>query len=1692
MKRILIATFALATIASAACRVYDVDVYQNVNGKAPAADGISQSFTCTVDSLLWASIFIGAANSGGSYSFEIRDRASNDLMYSGQTTVTGQNYAYVKANLQRYGSRSLVKGSTYLLKVTLQSSNPNETLNYYYSDQNPYNYGHLIEPGQDQSHPEEYYWKDLSCRIEGIVYNNPEMVSTWDMIPAHLVNFRWHPDIDLDSAQDALENGAAKMQELGVRGNRIVDLWGSVQPDSDSLLVFKWDTVDFCWRTLANRGVHPHLVAHGGGAWRLDESLGGSQHHDGYEGNMWPRDMFESVLDGGAINPKNHLAWFFYNYAKRYGPVGYSKNSERTGTFWLQTQGVEYLPLQYVELCNEPTYDWRSKYWGEYGKTWDWWWQGDDGTVTGRILDPDVVAIRQNNNWGDAMDWDCPGRRTSYEIIYSRYCAVLDSAVKFACESINTEIYCPSPEEGGSEWYCSGVPTGKWLDELYQHGAGRLCNMVSFHNHRDPAESENSAVDLIYDTLRVHQYGGKLIALGEAAAPESLNKPTEEHYGAHWRGRYLTETFATFWGRNANPKKPVAYYDWQSFSSWFVVDGTSYDYGPLDNAKWIWGITDAGFQDRSSATALKQTTDELAGKQFCQRLDPLPDVDTGTAILEFQNVEPGDSHHVWVAWRKENSVASSATVQIPARTAAVDTVTVSIDPNSAPVPQSVNTATSGYLTLEVGKSPVFIQEPSNSALSRPDLVVDSVWTTIVRGHEWPQKRYLWAKVRNIGNAPSPATAVNSTTGPKPMDFFANGSLVASAAQMPGIQVNEGIYVRSDSLWQIAGAADQMVKAAVNDPRSFVELNWDNNAKYGLFQILPILDGQGSDNGGRHIGRFGTTDPPQLLAEFLEGGKPAIYYTADPDTLADGWSLLGSGRRPALALDATGNAWCTFVSYAAADSGETLYASVRQADGGFKRVAVYCASAGRRLGSPSLAVLPNGSGRLGSACVPLFDSAAGHSKLIYVQFDSAGSVKQNVVADYAGSLSDSACGIAVLGDTAAAVYAHGDSIFMRRLVYSTTTGDPPPDTWPGVSLVSIEPSPVTRHPFCEMVGSRLWVTYSLSYLDGGLTYWAVRRTSCDMNKSTITWEGTASVSANDANLKDFASLSGARVVVWAESSGTHWHIRANVSDSILTFEAPDSNAKFVSAYADSGIRTTPSTSTTTVYYTWMQQCSSAGDSWATRNAGKQILQSNAEANVTRYNEGRKLVRSSDAGGDSLDAVYRTSQGSIDFSTKRDGEEGWTSSLLRSTGDAPALDLDYLNRIWVCDRDFQGLAIKYDILRCQTRAAGSGSWFDFQVYSSLMAQAGSTIHKIGPPAIVACCGDTGGQGRSAAYIAFTVYEPPPFGPKTTLYVAKVISAGLVYVDTLKTVQNYGDSFPSIALRPVGNNGYGLSVAWQSGTEVYVKKTTNQDQPQFTTKRTWSNGYNLSNSAASSRHAQIAADDTVLVTWVEGDSGAIYVKGQGLQSNYDAWGSPVNVSACPDTVCDGPSIALGDSNIVTWQKKLSSTNYDIMARVNFHTTINLSNTASKSTYPHSLFHMHDGSPIISTVWTEELSTNYAEVGYKRWQLGEEGGGNTQSASVFDPSIRPMLYAPSPNPFAGTTTVRYATNTAGRTSVVIHDVTGRRVCNLMTTYQRPGIYNVTWTGRDDRQRQLPEGIYFVRLSTPNYCEARKLILTQ
>ena len=236
-------------------------------------------------------------------------------------------------------------------------------------------------------------------------------------------------------------------------------------------------------------------------------------------------------------------------------------------------------------------------------------------------------------------------------------------------------------------------------------------------------------------------------------------------------------------------------------------------------------------------------------------------------------------------------------------------------------------------------------------------------------------------------------------------------------------------------------------------------------------------------------------------------------------------------------------------------------------------------------------------------------------------------------------------------------------------------------------------------------------------------------------------------------------------------------------------------------------------------------------------------------------------------------------------------------------------------------------------------------------------------------------------------------------------------------------------------------------------------------------------------------------MLVVWTEGSPGGILALGQKAGAAFNSWGSAVDASTAPDTDCDWPTVAKGCSTVVCYQKQMSPTNTDIVCRINFNpsNTINVSNTSNSSTYGHVVFELHhDSFPVLQAIWTEVLSQNYAEMGYKRWQLGLSGGGGAQSASVFNPAISPRLFPAAPNPFTGRTCIKYQVSMSGRTRITVFDVTGRTVRTLVDGMQKPGVYSTSWDARDGRSRTLARGVYFVRLQSPNYSESKKVVLAR
>ena len=80
-------------------------------------------------------------------------------------------------------------------------------------------------------------------------------------------------------------------------------------------------------------------------------------------------------------------------------------------------------------------------------------------------------------------------------------------------------------------------------------------------------------------------------------------------------------------------------------------------------------------------------------------------------------------------------------------------------------------------------------------------------------------------------------------------------------------------------------------------------------------------------------------------------------------------------------------------------------------------------------------------------------------------------------------------------------------------------------------------------------------------------------------------------------------------------------------------------------------------------------------------------------------------------------------------------------------------------------------------------------------------------------------------------------------------------------------------------------------------------------------------------------------------------------------------------------------------------------------------------------------------------------------------------------------FLSVVNPNPFVNSTIISFilpAGKDAGEVSLDIFDVSGRLVKTLIETPYIPGLYTVSWDGKDNAGKDVASGIYFFHVTIP------------
>ena len=123
-------------------------------------------------------------------------------------------------------------------------------------------------------------------------------------------------------------------------------------------------------------------------------------------------------------------------------------------------------------------------------------------------------------------------------------------------------------------------------------------------------------------------------------------------------------------------------------------------------------------------------------------------------------------------------------------------------------------------------------------------------------------------------------------------------------------------------------------------------------------------------------------------------------------------------------------------------------------------------------------------------------------------------------------------------------------------------------------------------------------------------------------------------------------------------------------------------------------------------------------------------------------------------------------------------------------------------------------------------------------------------------------------------------------------------------------------------------------------------------------------------------------------------------------------------------------------------------------------------------------------------ESGLNFS-IGYKVIGVSDMVVAKGISELTFFPTPKEYaLMQNYPNPFNPSTNIKYQLVNSGDVSLVIFDIMGREVNNIINAYKTAGYHSLTWNGQDRNGEQMAAGIYFYMIRVNNFKQVRKMIL--
>jgi hypothetical protein len=134
--------------------------------------------------------------------------------------------------------------------------------------------------------------------------------------------------------------------------------------------------------------------------------------------------------------------------------------------------------------------------------------------------------------------------------------------------------------------------------------------------------------------------------------------------------------------------------------------------------------------------------------------------------------------------------------------------------------------------------------------------------------------------------------------------------------------------------------------------------------------------------------------------------------------------------------------------------------------------------------------------------------------------------------------------------------------------------------------------------------------------------------------------------------------------------------------------------------------------------------------------------------------------------------------------------------------------------------------------------------------------------------------------------------------------------------------------------------------------------------------------------------------------------------------------------------------------------------------------------------------GSIAQPTIGKIQSSGYVAYIGF--WHPPYATGPGVEESIIPDRLV-PRVYSLSqnyPNPVLDRTTISYGLPKQSFVDISIYSSSGQKIRRLVYEDQSPGFYRITWDLRDVSGHELPNGVYFYRMSAQDFMSVRKMVI--